>query len=145
MRQIAKERNTSTDAVKQKVYRVLNKPVVGEEAQWTRAIESGNCKQDGVYAVAVIGGRPRAYLILPTTQFGDSDEDNITLMEDGLHNVICDALYRRIQKGRIKDESELRKMYKEVYDKFNRFGWRMLRGGKWYQEDQTEVCAYSLT
>jgi hypothetical protein len=145
MKQVAKELDTTPSALKQKVYRTLNKPVVTEVSQWTRAIESSNCDQDGIYAVAVVGGQRRAYLILAATQFTDSFEDNQALIEDGLHNIICDVLERRIKKNRVKTESDLKPMYREVYDAFNRFGWRMLRDGVWHQEDQTEVPVLSLT
>jgi hypothetical protein len=139
MKQVAKEQKKSVPAIKQKIHRELNKPVLTESQQWTRAIESSNCGQDGIYVAATIGGQTRAYLILAATQFADSFEDNQTLIEDGLHNIICDVLERRIKKGRVEAESDLKPMYREVYNKFNRLGWRMLREGVWYQEDQTEV------
>ena len=136
---VAEKLNTTINAVKQKIYRTLNKPGVTEESQWSRAIESSDCGRDGVYAAAVIGGQPRAYLILPATEFQGTESDITELIEDGLHNTICDVLGRRVQKGRV-DESGLRPAYREIYDAFDQFGWRMLRDGKWYRENQTEAA-----
>jgi hypothetical protein len=146
MKLVAKEQKKSVPAIKQKVYRDLNKPVATEDSIWAKAIKSSDRYQDGVYAAATIGGQTRAYLILSATQFVDtSAEDNMAMIEDGLHNVICDILERRIKKGRVEEDSDVRPLYRGVYDAFNRFGWRMLRDGVWYQEDQTEAPVLSLT
>jgi len=146
LKAVADESGTSKAAVKQKVYRDLNKPVIGEDAMWAGLTGT---YEDGIYALAILGGRTRAYLILPATQFAEILEGDAALIEDGLHNVICDLLERRIRNGRglpwCLTTDGCREEYREVYDEFNRFGWRMLRAGKWYQEDQTEVPAFATT
>ena len=142
MKQVAKEQKRTKAAVKQKAYRDLNKPVVSEDQQWLRAAKG--CKQDGVYAVATIHGKPRAYLLLAADKFKSSYDENYKAIEDSLHNIICDILLRRAKKGRIEKEQDLRSAYSEIYDEFQRLGWRMLRDGSWYDESQELVASSTL-
>jgi hypothetical protein len=151
MKQAAEEQGVSVNALKQKLHRELNKPVLTEAQQWTRAIESSNCDQDGIYAIGILNGRPRAYLILPWGEFTDSSENNEMLIEERIHNLICDLLERRIRNGRGKPwcmtdegcQEEYKKLYYEAFKEFS--VWRTLREGTWYQENQTEVPVLSLT
>ena len=131
IKDVAKEQGKTTGAVKQKIHRDLNKPVLTTESAWARAIESSSCDQNGFYAAAILGGKPRARLILPAAQFVETVDDNLRLIEGGLHNAICEVLENRIRNGRVKNGSELKPMYDEVYEKFKWLGFRMLLDGQW--------------
>jgi hypothetical protein len=124
--------------VKQKRTRILNAKVIGENERWAQAVAKSDCTVDGVYAIATLGGHTRMYLILSADAVHKSNEEYITALEKGLHNVIMDVIEGRASKGRVKT-ANLRQVYREIYDEFCAAEWRMLRAGKWYDKNDIAI------
>jgi hypothetical protein len=143
LKQVAEERGTSKNTVSKMVGRHL-KSLTAATA-WAKALAKMNgTVEDGVYAVCASGGKPRVYLIVPKVKIlADFDDSGwYTLLADGLHNRISDLLYERAKRGRFKDglseaeySAELQKQHNALFEEFNRFGWRFLKNGKWYNEE----------